>query len=201
MMLIGLSLLSAAPASAATIFFDSFNRSDSTRVGAPASFPQDVWREGNAQSDDVAIDANRLLLRDRSASASQSISTIGFEDIVLTYSWRPLLPSDAADRLFVTTPFGSEVHRLGASGGTESIKLSSLANNRANLNIRFSLALSGSRASERLEGVRIDNVRLTGTRIAAALPEPSTWLMMVGGFALLASALRRRPARIAARLA
>lgn len=38
------------------------------------------------------------------------------------------------------------------------------------------------------------NFRVTGTTAAAAVPEPASWAMMLGGFAMLGGALRRRRA-------
>jgi hypothetical protein len=41
----------------------------------------------------------------------------------------------------------------------------------------------------------IGEVQFTGGAINAAVPEPSTWAMMIGGFALAGAAARRRTAR------
>jgi hypothetical protein len=40
----------------------------------------------------------------------------------------------------------------------------------------------------------INGSTLSGTTFAPTVPEPATWAMMIGGFALAGSALRRRPA-------
>lgn len=40
------------------------------------------------------------------------------------------------------------------------------------------------------------NFRVTGTTpVAAAVPEPASWALMIGGFGLVGAAIRRRPAR------
>jgi hypothetical protein len=42
----------------------------------------------------------------------------------------------------------------------------------------------------------IDQVTFTST-LAAPVPEPATWAMMIAGFGLVGAAMRRRPARVA----
>lgn len=41
-------------------------------------------------------------------------------------------------------------------------------------------------------GIAYDNVRLDATPLAAGVPEPSTWAMMIAGFGLTGALLRRR---------
>ncbi len=42
------------------------------------------------------------------------------------------------------------------------------------------------------EGFGIDNIVLSGERLGNPVPEPSTWAMMIAGFALIGGAMRRR---------
>ena len=44
----------------------------------------------------------------------------------------------------------------------------------------------------------LSNIDLTGTLNLPAVPEPASWALMIGGFALTGVAMRRRPVRLAA---
>ncbi len=57
----------------------------------------------------------------------------------------------------------------------------------------FALRFVDFNATDADDGLAIDDFSLTPT-LAAAVPEPASWAMMLGGFALAGSALRRRAA-------
>jgi hypothetical protein len=44
-------------------------------------------------------------------------------------------------------------------------------------------------------GVNLDNLTVTGTRLTSAVPEPATWALMISGFGLAGTALRRERRR------
>jgi hypothetical protein len=39
---------------------------------------------------------------------------------------------------------------------------------------------------------RVDGFKLTNVTVSSAVPEPATWMMMIGGFAMVGAAVRRR---------
>lgn len=43
-------------------------------------------------------------------------------------------------------------------------------------------------------GIQLDNLKVTGLVPVSAVPEPATWAMMIAGFGLMGTALRRRRA-------
>jgi len=158
------------------IFSDSFNRSDSSHVGMPASFPDDVWKEQGGAS----IDNGRLLL-ERHAMVSQHFSTVGYENVTLSFVYRPLPLSDSADKLIVRVLGGGAFNRrlgLGGSSGSVVFNLPGLADDNPDFGFSFRVNVG------RNEGVYVDRVIVRGDPIiTAAVPEPSTWAMMMLGFA------------------
>lgn len=76
------------------IFSDSFTRSDSSRIGAPAA----LTHQKDGQKGGSRIRGRRLLLT-RNASASQRFSAEEYESVTLSFVYRPLPPSDRADEL------------------------------------------------------------------------------------------------------
>ncbi len=193
--------LFSASASAAVLFSDNFNRANSSTVG-------NSWAEHEEDADDVAISTNRLQLRDHQnpapdATASQFISTLGYNNITLSFDWAPIEVSDVGDSLFAEWRVGSSAWTmLGGTfdlGGSTvftsagPLSLGNTADNLLSLEIRFrTLVTSGSNGVE--EGAFLDNVVVSGTAIAAQdVPEPLTLSLfgaglMGTGFA----ALRRR---------
>jgi PEP-CTERM motif len=185
----------ASSASATVIFADNFERPDSSVVGAPAAFPTDVWTERSLPSSalgrGISISDGIMLLHDPrrddrpqlERAAQENLSTLGFENIILTYTWTPFghpddHPSDRFTIVVTSDDNDAVIHSLGGVGGTDVIHLSSLADNLATFGFRFSLQVNDFR-----EGLIIDNVVLSGDPISSAVPEPSTWAMMILGFA------------------
>jgi hypothetical protein len=194
----------AGPATAAVILTDDFNRSEASTVG-------NGWTETENDSNDVAIDNNRLMLRDEidgtidaAASRTSGISTVGYTDIVLSYKWARLRGSDTEDVLHVqwrAGPAGTwqdvATHTLGGSGNpfrTEDVSLGALAEGVADFELRF-----WTDVSDEDEGAYIDNVVLSGTLPAesartSSVPEPGTLALLGLGLAGIVAVRRRRSA-------
>jgi MYXO-CTERM domain-containing protein len=215
----------ARPLSAATIFYDNFNRAIGKTVGGPSN--GDPWTESNVDKNDVAIvkggfsgekGDNALLIRESTDFARQlSISTQGFSNIQLSFDWIALSPSESNDVLSVgwriatssvsVAPFEQlAVYGLGDRPpfwhSVSNLSLSG-ANNLGSppyLQLQFRINVDKSN-----EGVKIDNVRVTGTEIpvvfaqdnpAAAIvmaPEPGSFAVWgLLAFAAAVGGSRRR---------
>jgi hypothetical protein len=187
------TLALATPASAVVIFSDDFNRPNSNIVG-------NGWTEIDSQNNDVKILNNRLRLRDNDttpdAQAAQlGLSTVGFENITLSYDWAPIGISDAADKLIVQISIGAGyttigTHFLGGPGGvftSEFFALPTFAFDTTPFKLRFRTNVTENSSGDR-EGAFVDNVVLSGTRI----PEPGTMALFAVGLAGLGYARRRR---------
>lgn len=157
------------------IFSDSFNRGNSSRIRAPAAYPLERWGESGRSR----IRGQRLLL-ERNASASQHFSTEGYENITLSFLFRPLPRSDRADELIVSLYGGGgriDEVSLGLPG-SRTYDLPEAADDNPAFGFLFRTRVS------RGEGVYIDRVIVRGDPIiTAAVPESSTWAMMMLGFA------------------
>lgn len=173
----------AAPASAAVIWQDQFNRADSNTVG-------NGWTEIQNGASDVAISGNALRLRDYrdgpdsvtapDAAATQwGISTAGYEDIFVQFRWAPLTASESTDTLFVSWKLSSAANTLanwstlgsfglGGNGTytTSGFALGALAQDTS-IDLRFWTSVNDDD-----EGALIDWVTLSGNAIP--LPPPPT---------------------------
>ena len=188
-----LSALIAPAALAGVIFQDDFDVANRNTVG-------NGWSEIERNNNDVAIDNGRLRLRDRQngidAAASQlaGISTLGLEDIALSFDWSASYNTESNDSLFVqwrvtgasTWTTLMEQALGGSSMQHRVLALGLAAADRASLQFRFYIDVSASN-----ERVYLDNVTLSGNDRNVAIPEPSTLLLL--GIALLA--IRRRALR------
>ena len=74
----------------------------------------------------------------------------------------------------------------GISQGRASFDLSHLVGQT--IFLRFQFASDGAVTGD---GVDLDNISVTGS-IPSAVPEPATWAMMIAGFGMAGSAIRRR---------
>jgi hypothetical protein len=182
-MALGALLLSAA-ASAEVLFEDDFNRNSSNTVGAG-------WAEIENQPNDVAIADDAMRLRDDlsgssaagvespDAAATFSFSTVGYQNLFLSFDWAAHPTSDASDMLFVSWKTASggwtELWSTGL-GGTDAWSGVNLALGAAAANldddieIRFWTDVSRSNLRGFLdavatEGAKIDWVRLSGDPI------------------------------------
>jgi hypothetical protein len=116
------------------IFADDFNRTSTSTFGAPVEFADEPWTARDHNNDDVAIAGGRLRLRDGGARAARlDVSTLGFEHIVLTYTWRPIRKMDSRDFLLVRSDYGGELHRLGGVGGAGPLSFTAGADNLENV--------------------------------------------------------------------
>jgi hypothetical protein len=97
-----LTWIAAAPASAASLWQDQFDRANGNAVG-------NGWIELQNDDDDVAIAASRLRLRDfrlfaleDAAATRTGISTAGHGNVGITLNWAPLTASESDDLLYVS---------------------------------------------------------------------------------------------------
>jgi hypothetical protein len=204
------TLWTASPASAAQIFSDTFTRSNSNTVG-------NGWAELNNGASDVAIvgmPANgRLMLRDEDAinnqgvvidaAATQTISTLGYQNITLSFDWAALTDSDASDLLIAEWRIGSGTWNttagainlasfgLGGDGsftGSGTLNLGASAANQSDIQFRFR-----TNVSDDDEGALIDNVVLSGTALTTTqVPEPASLTLFGSGLLGFGAMIRRR---------
>jgi hypothetical protein len=196
------TLWTASPASAAQIFSDNFNRSNNNTVG-------NNWSEIEDSNHDVSIVSNRLMLEDEGgnqfidAAATQlSISTLGYQNITLSFDWAALTDSDSSDLLIAEWRIGSGVWNT-ATGGTNLATLGLGGNgsftgsgtldligagNQSNIQFRFR-----TNVSDHDEGAYVDNVVLSGTAISTTpVPEPASLTLFGSGLLGLGAMIRRR---------
>ena len=201
------TLGAATPASAAVIFSDNFNRSNSNTVG-------NNWSEIEDSNHDVSIVSDRLMLEDQDgnqfidAAATQlSISTLGFQNITLTFDWAALTDADSSDLLIAewrigtgawnTATGGTNLATLGLGGngtfsGAGTLDLIGAAN-QSNIQLRFR-----TNVSDHNEGAYVDNVVLSGNSItqqATAVPEPASMTLFAAGLLGFGAMRRRRLAK------
>jgi hypothetical protein len=196
------TLWTASPASAAQIFSDNFNRSNNNTVG-------NNWSEIEDSNHDVSIVSNRLMLEDEGgnqfidAAATQlSISTLGYQNITLSFDWAALTDSDSSDLLIAEWRIGSGVWNT-ATGGTNLATLGLGGNgsftgsgtldligagNQSNIQFRFR-----TNVSDHDEGAYVDNVVLSGTAISTTpVPEPASLTLFGSGLLGFGALIRRR---------
>ncbi|MFT6329224.1 MAG: hypothetical protein ACJAYN_001155 [Bermanella sp.] len=185
---IAVFLCVCSSASAAVIFSDNFDRHNSNSVG-------NGWSEFEDESNDVAIRSGVLRLRDYvswswvDAAASNSTSTVGYDDIYLDFDWAASRNTERSDKLYVSWNDGSGWNNLWSTrlGGSNfvSVSLGAIlgASNLANLQFSFWTNVSAYN-----ESAYIDNVVLRGTPISVSNPSSIALL----GLGLMGLGLARR---------
>lgn len=188
----------AGTASAETIFSDNFNRRNSSTVG-------NNWYEIESASNDVAIHSGYLRLRDNQAGIDaavlQGVSTFGYENITLDFSWGASNNTEPGDKLYVSWDLNDGnwtniwQQNLGGSGFAsvhlEFLGDNATAENQYNFRLRFYTEVNAPS-----EYAKIDDVVLAGTTLISAgvnpVPEPTTVLLFGTGIAGLAAVVRRK---------
>lgn len=185
--------VSASPASAVTTFFNNW---DSTDFGSGAGFSVVPSYEGwtavvgsgiEVQYNNVAglpLSGENLVELDSFNNTTME-RLIDAGDYVLSFYYSPrpgVAPGSNGIAVLVN---GQPVFSITGQGGNGTVWTPYV--------VGFSLAAPGSlgfAAIGTADGVGgyLEDVGLA----AAAVPEPASWAMMIGGFALLGGALRRR---------
>lgn len=180
------TLLLSGTAFAAPVFSDDFNRKNSNHIGA-------AWSEIEKNGKDISINDNALQLRDidekstgtvssPDAAATFSVSTLGLENLLLSFAWAPLTASEADDTLNLSWRVAGggwmDLWSTGLGGNgawsTANVGLGAAAADQQSIDIRFWtdvrvswwFIVSDSPANE---GARIDWVTLTGDAIPVAV--------------------------------
>ena len=180
----------SAPASALTITADNFNRADSNTVGGG-------WTESSDNTNDAAILANQLRLRDNQvgtpdAAVRQSgFSTIGLTNITVTLDWFALANNEVTDTLSVAWAIGNpgtfnpgSWTTVGTVGGLSSLgqsfALGVAAAGQAVISIMLYTNVSADNTGNN-EGFLIDNFVLSGDPVVTPISLPGSGMLLLSG--------------------
>ncbi|MHA6723417.1 PEPxxWA-CTERM sorting domain-containing protein [Sphingomonas sp. RS2018] len=100
------------------------------------------------------------------------------------------------------TAFGSYLYNGAFNDRIVDMSTATALQNLSAINGTLTLGIRASGAGFQYgndESWGIDNIRLSGTAVNSAVPEPATWAMMMLGFGGMGYAVRRKP-RVAARI-
>lgn len=196
-----LTFAASATVASVVLFEDDFGRINSNSVG-------NGWIELESGNADVAITGERLRLRDNlagspdAAAASFVIDATGYENLMVSFDWRPLNTNDGGERLNLSYALDpapaptlqaqwTRVFRDGNGGTTvssESVSISPGADNSL-FNIMFWSQVSNG-TSGNSEGFFVDNVVVTGE--LTPVPLPAGGALLLGGLAAFGAMRRKR---------
>ncbi|WP_246617120.1 PEPxxWA-CTERM sorting domain-containing protein [Sphingomonas yunnanensis] len=113
------------------------------------------------------------------SNSTDSDAVIGWANV--STGWNQSLGLDGKSANVVNNMLsGSQYLEGGSSASTRNV--SGAASN---------LWLVGAAANGGADG-KIDGFKLGAVTVSSAVPEPATWMMMIGGFAMVGAAVRRR---------
>jgi hypothetical protein len=193
-------LVMVQPAKAVIIFEDNFDRiPPANAVGGPTGFPS--WEEIERDASDARIVSGQAALQDiradgppDAAITMRGLSTIGYEDLKLVYSWRGT-GTDAGETqlLYVLWKRSADINFIEvavhdlfpvAAFANVTFALGTQARNTT-IDIRFAIDVT-----DFSDAARLDFVRLEGTLIPLNLPAPPADIIFAA--ALLGLAWWRR---------
>ncbi len=182
----------ASPASALTTFFNDW---ESTDFGAGPGFTILPSYEGwtAVAGDGIEVQYNNVAgapfsgenlveLDSNNNSTMERLIDAGNYTLTFYYSPRPGIPvsSNGIDVLVN----GVSVFNVSGNGGGVT--------NWVQQTVNFSLGAPGSLRFAAIGSSDSLGGYLEDVRLAAAVPEPAAWAMMIGGFGLVGAAMRRR---------
>lgn len=192
------AIFATSSASAVTLFYDDFNRSNSNNPG-------NGWTQLEDDNDDVGIFGNALRLRDNisglpdAAAASKTIDATGYSNIQVEFRWRGFNNVETSDDFFLvwaeapapsmtnqgawTSAFSGTTE--GGTWFTELVSISPGADNSV-FNLMFWTDVSYYK-----EGYKVDWVKVTGDKITP-VPLPAALPLLAGGLGVLGIAGWRR---------
>ncbi|WP_372785353.1 PEPxxWA-CTERM sorting domain-containing protein [Phenylobacterium sp.] len=184
----------ALPASAATVFFSDFNDVAVADHGYTTVSSVDGWTggaNGIELQDNVAGSPVSGLLNDNfveldSTANSSMFRTIdaGTYDLSFLYSARPgIAQGSNGISVYLNGVLLNPPGNLDVAGGSDTQWTTQTAHFTATANSVLSFAATGT--SDSLGGY-LDNIQLS-----TAVPEPTSWAMMIVGFFGLGATLRR----------
>lgn len=99
----------------------------------------------------------------------------------------------AFDALDFTSPSTTGVGaKVGNDAAFRTVKLATITGLSIADGQSFAIRFADFNATDADDGLAVDDFSLTPTLAAAAVPEPASWAMMIAGFALAGTAMRRR---------
>jgi hypothetical protein len=197
--------LAAAPAQADTLFFDNFEDGDvsdwtlMSNSVVPFAIATTDAASGNFAMETYFVPSQPLGGTVVGARKNFTISQ-AFTNVVLTLSGKTV-PCDTCLIQYEGDFTGVDVNIDGASFTGTDLSYTSRVVALPDLAAgTYSLRL-GVFASQAFAGrfsAKFDDVAITGTPVTAAIPEPTTWALMILGFGGAGVAIRRRRAALAA---
>ncbi len=178
-----------------TIFSDNFDRSNSDAVG-------NSWVEFQNAANDVAIGNNALMLRDNNplaAAAQMSLNGLAFDQVSVSFDWKGRESGSGSNWLgvyYATNPQLTTWVTVGTrsfAGGTNWANWSAALPLASGINpFAIKLQIGGSGTLDNTDYVYIDNFCVTGIPVAAPVPEPESYAMLLSGLGVIGLLHRRK---------